>query len=89
VYEDFVAGRAPASESALDEEAAVDAHEALEFALEEHLRDFLARNLDRIEPGLRLHSAEGHSGIEYPVDAGRIDLLAIAASFYITWDGLV
>src|SRR5262249_28007468 len=76
-YEDFVAGRAPASESDLDEETTADAQETLEFALEEHLRDFLARNLDRIEPGLRLHAAEGQRGIEYPVDAGRIDLLAI------------
>ena len=75
--EDFVAGRAPASESDLDEGDTADTHETLEFALEEHLRDFLARNLDRIEPGLRLHSAEGQRGIEYPVDAARIDLLAI------------
>jgi hypothetical protein len=86
-YEDFIAGRAPASESALDEEAAADAHETLEFALEAHLRDFLARNLDRIEPGLHLYAAEGQSGIEYPVDAGRIDLLAIdRAGKYVVFE---
>ena len=44
-YEDFVAGRASASESALDEEVGADAHETLQFAVEEHLRDFLARDL--------------------------------------------
>lgn len=47
------------------------------FALEAHLRDFLARNLDRIEPGLRLHSSPENQGVEYPVDGGRIDLLAV------------
>jgi hypothetical protein len=50
--------------------------EGLTFALEAHLRDFLARNLDRIEPGLALVERDGQSGIEFPVDGGRIDLLA-------------
>lgn len=49
----------------------------MEFALEAHLRDFLAKNLDRIEPGLRLYATQERNGIEFAVDAGRIDLLAV------------
>lgn len=47
------------------------------FALESQLRDFLAHNLGVLEPGLRLYEEEGKSGIEYPVDGGRIDVLAV------------
>jgi Endonuclease NucS len=47
------------------------------FALEAHLRDFLAKNLDRIEPGLRLHSSPENPGVEYQIDGGLIDLLAV------------
>ena len=42
------------------------------FALEAHLRDFLASNLDRVEPGLSLVE----HGVEYGITGGRIDLLA-------------
>jgi RecB family endonuclease NucS len=45
--------------------------------LKAHLRDFLAKNLDRIEPGLRLFEADGRNGVEFPVDHGRVDLLAV------------
>jgi hypothetical protein len=72
-YEEFVSGRHPESE----EGELPDPEHSLEFALEAHLRDFLARNLERIEPGLRLHSTPEGQGIEYPIDSGRIDLLAV------------
>ncbi len=76
-YEDFVAGRDPDQETA-DESTATPAQEgAEEFALEAHLRDFLARNMEKIEPGLRLHASDENTGIEFPVDGGRIDLLAV------------
>jgi RecB family endonuclease NucS len=52
----------------------------LEFALEAHLRDFLAKNLGHIEPGLRLYEGNGRTGIEYPLEGGRIDLLAVDQS---------
>ncbi len=42
------------------------------FALESHLRDFLASHLERIEPGLSLVE----NGVEYAITGGRIDLLA-------------
>lgn len=48
-----------------------------EGALEAHLQDFPARNLDRIESSLRLYTSDDRSGVEFPVDGGRIDLLAV------------
>ncbi len=50
------------------------------FVLEAHLRDFLAKNIDRVEKGLRLYSSEGVDGVEFAVDGGRIDLLAVDRS---------
>jgi Endonuclease NucS len=46
------------------------------FALEAHLRDFLGKNLDLVEPGLTLYEADGQDGREFPVDDGSIDILA-------------
>jgi hypothetical protein len=46
--------------------------ESYVFALEAHLRDFLATNLERVELGLALVE----HGVEYPITGGRIDLLA-------------
>lgn len=76
-YEEFLDGRGPDPVAEGGTEESPDAEQALEFALEAHLRDFLARNLDRIEPGLRLYDSGDRNGIEFPVDGGRIDLLAI------------
>jgi hypothetical protein len=75
-YDGFLSGKLP------DERAENDMieSESLEFALEAHLRDFLAKNLGHIEPGLRLYQAEGKSGVEFSIDGGRIDILAIDAS---------
>jgi len=78
-YEAFLAGAGPAvvGADALTEES--DPEQALEFALEAHLRDFLAKNIELVEPGLRLYEAAGRRGVEFPVDGGRIDLLAVDA----------
>lgn len=48
------------------------------FAYEHHLRDYLAKNLHVLEPGLRLYEDEGIVGIEFPIRTRRIDLLAVA-----------
>lgn len=53
--------------------------EASEFAYEHDLRDYLARNLQHIEPGLRLYEEEGVTGIEFPAGGRFIDILAIDA----------
>lgn len=47
------------------------------FAYESDLRDFLAKNLAIIEPGLQLYHDEGIIGIEFPVGGRFIDILAI------------
>lgn len=59
-----------------------DAAEAgLPFALESHLRDFLARNLGKIKVSqstLQLYIDDHErDGVEYPTDVGFIDILAI------------
>lgn len=50
-----------------------------EFAYESDLRDFLAKNLSIIEPGLQLYQDEGINGIEFPVGGRFIDILAVDA----------
>lgn len=47
------------------------------FAYESDLRDFLARNLTLIEPGLHLYDEEGIRGIEFPVGGRFVDILAL------------
>jgi endonuclease NucS-like protein len=76
-YEAFLAGRGPEPAGESGTEASSDTEQASEFALEAHLRDFLAKNLDRIEPGLRLYDSQERNGVEFAVDGGRIDLLAV------------
>lgn len=48
-----------------------------EFAYEHDLRDYLAKNLHLVEPGLRLYEDEGVKGIEFPAGNRYIDILAI------------
>jgi endonuclease NucS-like protein len=77
-YDAFLAG----NDGDADSFNEADEAESLEFAIEAHLRDFLAKNLGVIEPGLRLYATpgmyltHGNSGVEFPVDDGRIDILA-------------
>ena len=64
----------------LDDEMPEDEDESAEeqrFALEADLRDFLAANLRVIEPGLKLYRDGEQDGVEFSVDGGRIDILAI------------
>ncbi|WP_237067255.1 endonuclease NucS domain-containing protein [Microbulbifer guangxiensis] len=51
-----------------------------EFAYEHDLRNFLARNLQLIEPGLTLYTDEGITGVEFPVGGRFIDILAVDLS---------
>jgi len=59
------------------------------FALESHLRDYLARNLTSIAnfgvPLSVFKSDDGRDGVEFQTDVGPIDLLAItpAGDFYV------
>ena len=54
-----------------------DAAEGSAFAYESDLRDYLSRNLNLLEPGLRLYEDEGVSGIEYPAGGRFVDILAV------------
>ena len=73
-YEDFLAGRGP--EVTPEEEVERDETEQ-QFAAEADLRDFLAKNPGCIEPGLRLYQTAERTGVEFPVDSGYIDILAV------------
>ncbi|MCC6581419.1 MAG: DUF91 domain-containing protein [Phycisphaeraceae bacterium] len=72
-YDEFVAGRLPDKEV----ESETMSSTSFEFALEAHLRDFLARNLEEIEPGLKLYQVDGRPAVEFAIDNGRIDILAV------------
>jgi endonuclease len=50
-----------------------------EFAYEADLRNYLAKNLSIIEPGLKLYQDEGITGVEFPVGGRFIDVLAVDA----------
>jgi len=50
-----------------------------EFAYEADLRNYLAKNLSIIEPGLKLYQDEGITGVEFPVGGRFIDILAVDA----------
>jgi hypothetical protein len=66
---------APTDEDLTEDTVLGDAQQQ-EFAYESDLRDFLAKHLDLIEPGLQLFEEEGVTGIEYPAGGRRIDILA-------------
>lgn len=49
-----------------------------EFAYEHDLQSYLSKNLNIIEPGLKLfEDEEGTTGVEFPAGDRRIDLLAV------------
>lgn len=58
-------------------EADAAAPGSTEFLLERDLQLYLAKNLERIEPGLKLYDEDGVRGIEFEAGGGRrIDILA-------------
>lgn len=63
------------------EDGTPDSEQQFEFALESHLRDFIARNLNTIpiaNKRLKLYMDESkRNGIEYPTAVGPIDILAV------------
>lgn len=75
-YVDFLSGRGPEMEGQAEEEIE-DQENDQQFAAEADLRDFLAKNPSCIEKGLSLYQSDGHSGIEFPIENGFIDILTI------------
>lgn len=67
--------KSDAAPSARDDES--EPQSPSEFAYESDLRDFLAKNLSVIEPGLQLYQEEGITGIEFPAGGRFIDILAV------------
>jgi endonuclease len=51
-----------------------------QFAYESDLRNFLSKNLNVLERGLRLYEEEGITGIEFPAGGRSIDILALDTS---------
>jgi Endonuclease NucS len=74
-YEDFLAGTA--GQDTMEEAVSEDEQSDQQFAAESDLRDFLAKNPTSIEPGLSLFSQGTQSGIEFPIENGFIDILAV------------
>ena len=58
-------------------EVSDDEEEGQQFLAESDLRNVLAANLECIEPGLRLFKEGERDGVEYPIQSGRIDILAV------------
>ena len=74
-YDDYLAHRDGGGSDGPDEP-----EERPSDIAERDLREVLAKNLTCIEPGLRLYQSEGRSGVEYPIEGGFIDILAIDQS---------
>jgi len=52
-----------------------------QFAFENDLKNYLSKNLEALEKGLRLYQDEGFDGREFPAgDGRRIDILAVNAN---------
>jgi hypothetical protein len=70
--------------SALPRVSPAEPEPPTEFAYESDLRDFLAKNLHLLEPGLRLYQDEGITGVEFPAGGRFIDILAVdSANGYV------
>jgi len=68
-------GSRPETEEDVEDEGAPDGDG--KFAYESDLRDFLARNLAIVEPGLQLYEEEGITGVEFPVGGRFADILGV------------
>jgi hypothetical protein len=60
-----------------EEDYADEVTEGREFAYERDLKNYLAKNLNIIEPGLRLYEEEGITGLEFPAGGRFIDILGV------------
>lgn len=70
----YLEGEKPESE---DEEGEETDTVQVTFGLEKDLEEYISRNLDQIEQGLKLYSGGNISGRQYITNVGRIDLLAV------------
>lgn len=77
IYSRQTTGESPKVLEGEDEDTMVEPSSAGgEFAYEADLRNYLSKNLGKLEPGLRVYEEEGITGIEFPVGGRFIDILA-------------
>ena len=74
LYERYLESIGAATESTDIEEA--EPPKGTAFAYEAHLRDYLAKNLETLEKGLRLCPVGDEDAVEFPVEGRRVDILA-------------
>lgn len=74
---DIADARRPAGSDVDDE--VIEPSSPSEFAYESDLRDFLAKDLSILEPGLRLYEDEGITGVEFPAGGRFVDILGVDA----------
>lgn len=74
-HEELLAGKRPDDEVEKEQDDGTETEQG--FAFESELRDYLAHNLEVLESGLRLYSRDNRTGVEYAIDGGQIDILAI------------
>lgn len=81
IYAGQTTGETPKVPEGEDEETTVEPSSAGgEFAYEADLRNYLSKNLSKLELGLRVYDEEGITGIEFPVGGRFIDILATDAN---------
>jgi RecB family endonuclease NucS len=66
-----------------DSEDVAACENSSEFAYEKDLKNYLAKNLTVLEPGLTLYEDEDCNGIEFPVGGRFIDILAVDAKGHL------
>ncbi|MHB8656122.1 MAG: endonuclease NucS domain-containing protein [Terriglobia bacterium] len=70
------AGEQPEQQSEAGQAESTESNSAAAFAYEEHLRDYLARNLHILEPALTLWNGSELESVEFAIEGRRIDILA-------------
>jgi hypothetical protein len=81
IYAEQISGETPKVPEGEDEDAVVDPSSAGgQFAYEVDLRNYLSKNLSKLEADLRVYEEEGITGIEFPVGGRFIDILATDAN---------
>jgi len=70
------AGEQPQQQGEDGRDELTDDDNATAFAYEEDLRDYLAKNLNILEPGLNLWTGSDKDSVEFAIEGRRIDILA-------------
>jgi hypothetical protein len=77
IYRDIPPRETKGNDEAHEEEIDIYDQEKRAFAYERDLQNYLVKNLNDLEKGLKVYEFEGISGVEYPAGGRLIDILAI------------